>query len=95
MSWLNRVRNALPFTEKRDTPDNLWIKCPSCSEMLFTKDYEDNLSVCSYCDHHGRIGADARFDQLLDAGYAGLDHLLSDCIKMRLILNRCNRTGLR
>ena len=69
MSWLNKVRNALPFTPKRDTPDNLWIKCPSCSEMLFIKDYEDNLSVCPHCDHHGRIGADARFDQLLDAGF--------------------------
>jgi len=69
MSWLNKVRNALPFTPKRDTPDNLWIKCSSCSEMLFVKDYEDNLSVCPHCDHHGRIGADARFDQLLDAGY--------------------------
>ena len=69
MSWLNKVRNALPFTPKRDTPDNLWIKCPSCSEMLFVKDYEDNLSVCPHCDHHGRIGADARFDQLLDAGF--------------------------
>ncbi|KAF1856034.1 hypothetical protein Lal_00000706 [Lupinus albus] len=37
--------------------------------MLFTKDYEDNLSVCPHCDHHGRIGADARFAQLLDPGF--------------------------
>jgi acetyl-CoA carboxylase carboxyl transferase subunit beta len=69
MSWLDRVRNALPFTEKRDTPDNLWIKCPSCSEMLFTREYEENLSVCPRCEHHGRIGADARFAQLLDGKY--------------------------
>ncbi|NML94175.1 acetyl-CoA carboxylase, carboxyltransferase subunit beta [Novosphingobium olei] len=68
-SWLTRVRNALPFTPKRDTPDNLWIKCPSCSEMLFTKEYEDNLSVCPRCEHHGRIGADARLAQLLDPGF--------------------------
>jgi acetyl-CoA carboxylase carboxyl transferase subunit beta len=73
MSWLDRVRNALPFTEKRDTPDNLWIKCPSCSEMLFTKEYEDNLYVCPRCEHHGRIGADARFAQLLDPGFTELD----------------------
>ncbi|MDT9011865.1 acetyl-CoA carboxylase, carboxyltransferase subunit beta [Novosphingobium sp. APW14] len=66
MSWLDRVRKALPFQDKRDTPDNLWIKCPSCSEMLFTKEYEENLNVCPRCDHHGRIGADARFAQLLD-----------------------------
>lgn len=69
MSWLDRVRKSLPFTQKRDTPDNLWIKCPSCSEMLFTREYEENLSVCPRCEHHGRIGADARFAQLLDGGF--------------------------
>ena len=69
MSWITRVRTSLSNLKKRDTPDNLWIKCPSCSEMLFTKEYEDNLSVCPHCGHHGRIGADARFAQLLDAGF--------------------------
>ena len=69
MSWLNRVRNALPFAPKREIPDNLWTKCPGCEEMLFTKEYEENLSVCPRCEHHGRIGADARFAQLLDPGF--------------------------
>lgn len=72
MSWIDRVRKALPFQDKRDTPDNLWIKCPSCSEMLFTKEYEENLSVCPRCDHHGRIGAEARFNQLLDPDFTVL-----------------------
>ena len=72
MSWLTRVRNALPFQDKRDTPDNLWIKCPSCSEMLFTKEYEENLNVCPRCEHHGRIGAEARFAQLLDPAFTVL-----------------------
>jgi acetyl-CoA carboxylase carboxyl transferase subunit beta len=72
MSWLTRVRNALPFTPKRDTPDNLWVKCPSCSEMLFTKEYEDNLFVCPRCEHHGRMKTDARFASLLDEGYTVL-----------------------
>src|SRR5688500_1091475 len=69
MSWLTRVRNALPFGDKREGPDNLWTKCPGCHEMLFTKEYEENLSVCPRCEHHGRIGADARFAQLLDPGF--------------------------
>jgi acetyl-CoA carboxylase carboxyl transferase subunit beta len=73
MSWLDRVRKSLPFTQKRDTPDNLWIKCPGCEEMLFTREYEENLSVCPRCEHHGRIGADARFAQLLDPGYTLLE----------------------
>ncbi len=70
MSWLNKVRNSLSFIQKRDTTDTLWIKCPGCSEMLFIKDYHDNLSVCPRCQHHGRIGTDARLAQLLDPGFA-------------------------
>jgi acetyl-CoA carboxylase carboxyl transferase subunit beta len=69
MSWLSRVRNSLPFAAKRETPDNLWIKCPGCQEMLFIKEYEENLEVCPRCNFHGRIGADKRLAQLLDAGF--------------------------
>lgn len=69
MSWLNRVRNTLPFLARRETPDNLWVKCPACQEMIFTREYEDNLRVCPGCDHHGRIGADDRLKQLLDEGH--------------------------
>jgi acetyl-CoA carboxylase carboxyl transferase subunit beta len=69
MSWLSRVRNALPFAPKRETPDNLWIKCPGCQEMLFVKEYEENLEVCPRCNFHGRIGADTRLAQLLDQGF--------------------------
>ncbi|MFC4255449.1 acetyl-CoA carboxylase carboxyltransferase subunit beta [Altererythrobacter xixiisoli] len=69
MSWLTRVRNSLPFVAKRETPDNLWVKCPRCHEMLFAKEYEENLSVCPRCDYHGRIGADARLGQILDSGF--------------------------
>jgi acetyl-CoA carboxylase carboxyl transferase subunit beta len=69
MSWLSRVRNALSFTPKRESTENLWVKCPACSEMLFTQDYETNLHVCPQCGHHGRIGADLRLDQVMDNGY--------------------------
>jgi acetyl-CoA carboxylase carboxyl transferase subunit beta len=70
MTWLTRVRTSLSSRfGKRDTPDNLWLKCPSCSEMLFASDYAQNLSVCPRCDHHGRIGALERLTQLLDPGF--------------------------
>ena len=69
MSWITRVRNSLPFVAKRETPDNLWVKCPSCQEMLFVKEYEENLSVCPRCEHHGRIDADTRLALLLDPGF--------------------------
>ncbi|MFC0305584.1 acetyl-CoA carboxylase, carboxyltransferase subunit beta [Rhizorhabdus histidinilytica] len=68
MSWLDSVRKKIPFIAKRESPDNLWHKCPSCQQMIFAKEYEENLSVCPKCGHHGRIGPDARFDQLFDGG---------------------------
>jgi acetyl-CoA carboxylase carboxyl transferase subunit beta len=68
MSWLDRVRQSIPFIAKRETPDNLWHKCPGCGQMVFVKEYEENQSVCPKCDHHGRIGPDARFDALFDGG---------------------------
>jgi acetyl-CoA carboxylase carboxyl transferase subunit beta len=69
MSWLNRVRQSIPFLPKRETPENLWHKCRHCNSMIFTKEYEENDWVCPRCDHHGRIGPKARFDRLLDPGY--------------------------
>jgi acetyl-CoA carboxylase carboxyl transferase subunit beta len=69
MSWLSRVRNSLPFAKKRETPDNLWVKCPRCHDMLFTREYEANLYVCPRCEYHGRIGARTRLAQLLDEGF--------------------------
>jgi acetyl-CoA carboxylase carboxyl transferase subunit beta len=69
MSWLNRVRNSIPFLPKRETPDNLWHKCRECGAMVFTKEWEENLSVCPRCDHHGRIGPKKRFQMILDPGF--------------------------
>ena len=71
MSWLSRVRKAIPFIAKKETSaDTLWHKCPGCAQMIFTREWEENLSVCPKCDHHGRIGASERFAQILDAGSA-------------------------
>jgi acetyl-CoA carboxylase carboxyl transferase subunit beta len=68
MSWLSRVRSGIPFLPKRQTTDNLWHKCGKCGSMVFTKEWEDNLSVCPRCDHHDRIGPKVRFDMLFDKG---------------------------
>jgi acetyl-CoA carboxylase carboxyl transferase subunit beta len=70
MSWLNGVRNRIPFLPKREsTPDNLWHSCGECGAMVFVKEYEDNARVCPRCDHHGRIGTRQRLDLLLDPGF--------------------------
>ena len=69
MNWFTRVRNSIGFGEKRSSDKDLWVKCPSCAEMLFEQEYMDNLWVCPRCDHHGRISADQRLNLLLDDGF--------------------------
>jgi acetyl-CoA carboxylase carboxyl transferase subunit beta len=70
MSWLNRVRQKIPFLPKRETPDNLWHKCRNCDAMIFTKEWEENRFVCPRCNHHDRIGPRDRFEQILDPGFS-------------------------
>jgi acetyl-CoA carboxylase carboxyl transferase subunit beta len=70
MSWLNRVRNRIPFLPKREsTPENLWHSCAECGAMIFVREYEDNAHVCPRCDHHGRIGTRERLELILDPGF--------------------------
>ncbi len=71
MSWLekllpSKIQPSDP-AERRQVPEGLWIKCPSCETVLYKTDLEKNLNVCPTCSHHHRIGARARLDAFLDA----------------------------
>lgn len=44
----------------------LWQQCPSCKSMLYKDDLKQNLQVCPKCEHHFRISAYERIEQLLD-----------------------------
>ncbi len=85
MSWLDRVRNRIPFLPKRETAETLWHKCRECDAMVFTKEFEENLFVCPRCEHHGRIGPRQRFEMLLDPGYTILPspEVLEDPLRFR------------
>ena len=49
-------------------PEGLWLACPNCSQMLYRKQLEQNLSVCPECQHHFRLSARQRVNQLCDSG---------------------------
>ena len=57
-----------PPVAKKAVPDGLWTQCPECEETIFRKSLEANLMVCPKCDHHMRVSARRRIEQLLDAG---------------------------
>ena len=75
MSWLAeyvrpRIRTLLG---RSNVPDNLWQQCPGCQQMLFTRDLERNLKVCTSCGHHLRPTAAERLSYTLDEGYTRIE----------------------
>jgi acetyl-CoA carboxylase carboxyl transferase subunit beta len=70
MSWLtNFVRPKIQaLVRKTDVPDNLWEKCPACSQMIFHRDLDANLRVCTHCGHHLRLPWRRRLELLFDEG---------------------------
>ena len=55
-----------PETKKPYVPDEMWTKCPECGTLLLTTDIEENLQVCSKCNHHFRLGARKRIEIICD-----------------------------
>jgi acetyl-CoA carboxylase beta subunit len=51
-----------------DILHELWVVCPRCQGMLYTREWADNLKVCSRCRYHFRITPHERLAQLLDDG---------------------------
>ena len=70
MSWLtNFVRPKLrALIKKSDSPNNLWIKCNSCDQMVYHKDLFETMNVCPNCDHHMKMTARQRIEWILDEG---------------------------
>ena len=68
MNWLtNIVRPKIrALYARKDTPDNLWQKCPGCEAMIFHRELEEHLHVCRRCGHHIRIDPMTRFRLLFD-----------------------------
>ena len=74
MSWLQRLTppGVQKMFEKRDTPENLWVKCPISGEMVFNKDLEAAQHVTP-AGHHMRIGPALRFKYTFDGEYTEVD----------------------
>jgi acetyl-CoA carboxylase carboxyl transferase subunit beta len=67
MNWIsNVVRPKIRSFLKRETPENLWIKCPETGQLVFYKDVEANQFVIPGSNYHMRVGAMARLKLLFD-----------------------------
>ncbi|SFK47890.1 acetyl-CoA carboxylase, carboxyltransferase subunit beta [Methylocapsa palsarum] len=67
MNWIvNVVPPKVRSFLRRETPENLWVKCPESGELVFHKDLEANLFVVPGSGYHMRLAPKARLDNLFD-----------------------------
>src|SRR5712692_2867540 len=88
MNWISnvvrpKIRN---FLNRRESPENLWIKCPETGQLVFYKDVEANQFVIPSSNYHMRMGAVARLKSMFD-GETWLDlsvpEVATDPLKFR------------
>ncbi|MBK1697232.1 acetyl-CoA carboxylase, carboxyltransferase subunit beta [Rhodovibrio salinarum] len=88
MSWIsNYVRPKFrALVTRQDIPDDLWEKCPDCGQMIFHRELEKALRVCTHCGYHLRIGPHMRMKLLFDSGQytpIELPETIQDPLKFR------------
>ncbi|MPZ15147.1 MAG: acetyl-CoA carboxylase carboxyltransferase subunit alpha [Chloroflexi bacterium] len=52
----------------RQPPDDLWVQCPGCHELIYRREYRNKLQTCPKCNYHGRLIAKDRIESLVDPG---------------------------
>lgn len=68
IEWFKREREGLTPQPKKSTPDNLWIKCESCGEIVFRRELEKFLLVCPKCGFHFAMPGEKYVSILADEG---------------------------
>jgi acetyl-CoA carboxylase carboxyl transferase subunit beta len=70
MAWFKKIRKPIEGkADKSRVPEGLWVKCPSCAQIIYNKDLAASLSVCTKCGHHFRLSATERLKSLFDAAW--------------------------
>jgi acetyl-CoA carboxylase carboxyl transferase subunit beta len=70
MAWFKKARKPIePSPDKASrVPEGLWVKCPSCGHVIYSKEFQASLQVCPKCAHHFRLSATDRLTMLFDHG---------------------------
>ena len=68
MSWFKKPKTPLQAADRRELPGDVWEKCPSCGEILYSEKLRENWKVCPMCGYHLRLGAEEYVALLIDDG---------------------------
>jgi acetyl-CoA carboxylase carboxyl transferase subunit beta len=106
MNWI--TNSVLPkikaWVQSDDVPDNLWVKCKACGQMIFHREFEQAYNCCSTCGSHAPLPPESRFAMTFDDGkfeIVPLPKIIDDPLKFRdtkkytdRLRDTRNRTGL-
>ena len=85
MAWFKKVRKPIEASpDKSRVPEGLWVKCPSCGQVIYNKDLAASLSVCTKCGHHFRLSASERLRTLFDSDWEEHDFGLTSTDPLRV-----------
>jgi acetyl-CoA carboxylase carboxyl transferase subunit beta len=79
-NWFKRNKEGITTStsEKKETPEGLWVRCSNCKTLFTSDDFAKNSFVCDRCSHHERIGSEEYFHLIFDGGnYIELDKELT------------------
>jgi len=88
MAWFAREKTGMEEGsaegEKRIRTEGLWLKCESCTQIIWKKALDENLQCCPKCGFHFRIDARTRLGLLFDGGYEEFDTGMTSRDPLRL-----------
>ena len=68
MAWFKRDASGLVPQKRKELPDGLWLKCKDCGEIIYKKELDRNLFVCTNCGYHFRLVCKMYVKMLIDEG---------------------------
>src|SRR5438552_2041845 len=67
MAWWSRAKGVQTETDdKKSVPKGIWVKCDSCSEILYGPDLAETSRVCPKCEHHLALPTPERIELIVD-----------------------------
>jgi len=105
VAWFKRIRKPIESPQKESrVPEGLWVKCPTCAQIIYNKDLVASLHVCTKCAHHFRLGAVDRLKTLIDGDWVEHDRGLASIDPLKFVDTKAyvkrlqtsiNETGLK
>ncbi|MCH5599455.1 acetyl-CoA carboxylase carboxyltransferase subunit beta [Niabella ginsengisoli] len=66
--WFRRIKKGIltKTSEKKETQEGLWTKCPECNYISTFAELKEQLYVCPKCEYHHRLNSFQYYEVLFD-----------------------------